>query len=138
VAICVVDCSVALSWFMPDEGSPATERLLDEIGDGGALVPALWPTELANSLLVAQRRRRITPAQRAAILQRAGRLPIAIDDRTATLAFSQQAGRLAEAHDLTVYDATYLELARRERLPLATLDRALGRAAERVGVAVLP
>jgi predicted nucleic acid-binding protein len=138
MASLVVDCSVVLGWLLPDERSPVTARLLDRVTDEGALVPALWPTELANALLVAERRGRITGEQRSAALDEVADLPIAIDERTAALAFSRQASSLAEAHGLTVYDATYLELARRERLPLASLDRALRSAAGRVGVALLP
>lgn len=133
---CVLDSAMALSWFLPGEGSAETELVLQRVTAAGALVPSLWLLEVADVLLMAERRQRLTLAQRVRALTALGSLPIATDTETATHAWAQTIA-LAEAHGLTVYDATYLELALRAGLPLATLDEALARAGRTTGVAVL-
>jgi predicted nucleic acid-binding protein len=132
----VLDSSVALTWCFADEATQATDALLDDITANGALVPGLWFLELGNVLLAAERRRRITAADVAARLELISALPIYVDQQSIARAWTEIL-HLARAQNLTTYDATYLDLARRRHLPLATKDRALAEAARRVEVAVL-
>ena len=132
----VLDCSVALVWFLPGEESPGTKNLLDQVVETGALVPSLWRVEVANVLLMAERKHRISQAQPIRALTALAQLPIEIDTETAERAWGGTFD-LAMAHGLTLYDAAYLELSLRSGLPLATLDHALGCAARTSGVSVL-
>jgi predicted nucleic acid-binding protein len=100
------------------------------------MAPLLWPLEALNGLLVAERRRRLDAAKRAELAGLLRALPITLDDETADKSWGDTL-RLAEAFRLSVYDATYLELAQRRRLPLASMDRALRTAATALGVEVL-
>ncbi len=127
----VVDVSVAVAWLFADEVTPATEALLEHVVAEGAVVPALFPAEIANVLVQAERRGRITRALADRLLDVLAGLPIEVEApvRTPTRALD-----LARAHGLTVYDALYLESAIRRGLPLATRDRELQRAAEATGV----
>jgi predicted nucleic acid-binding protein len=133
----VIDASVALSWFLQDEESPASDRLFALVADEGAVVPSLWRLEIANALQVAVRRNRIDRAYRDGTIQRAGRLPIEVDPETDTHAWTRTL-HLSERHNITVYDAAYLELALRRGVPLATRDQDLAKAALDSGVTVLP
>ncbi len=133
---CVLDSSVALAWVLPGEGSDATEALLDEIATVGAAAPGLWPLETANVLLQAEKARRITQEERRRSLATLAALPIHIDPATAAQAFGRTLS-LAEKQGLTLYDASYLELALRLSLPLASLDKKLRHAAAACGVALL-
>lgn len=133
----VVDSSVALAWCFRDETTPETSRLLDIAGTEGAAVPNLFHLETTNVLLVAERRGRMSAADTADQIALLGSLPLAIDPHTAEEA-AHATLSLARIHRLTAYDAAYLELALRRRLPLATRDAALAAAAMAAGVAVLP
>jgi predicted nucleic acid-binding protein len=133
----VLDASMTLAWCFPDESTPCTEAILDHLSSGGeALAPAIWPFEVANALLVAERRKRITVAQVTSVLQRIARLPISIDHIRVDHAFGPIL-TAARAETLTEYDAAYLELALREGVPLATLDQRLKNAARRAGILVV-
>jgi predicted nucleic acid-binding protein len=132
----VLDNSVALAWCFEDEQTPAIMALLDRVVATGAMAPLLWPLEALNGLLVAERRRRLEPAKRAELAGLLRALPITLDDETADNSWEDTL-RLAERFTLSVYDATYLELAQRRRLPLASMDRALRSAAAALGVEVL-
>ena len=132
----VLDCSVAVSWCFADEASEAGDALLRRLAADGAVVPGLWFLELANVLLGAVRRGRASHAEIHAFLGQLERLPVTKDAKTADRAFGQTLA-LAAAHDLTAYDAAYLELAMRRGLPLATRDAALIRAARATGVELL-
>jgi predicted nucleic acid-binding protein len=129
----VLDGSVTLVWGFADEGDDYAAAILDRIPDLQAHVPGLWPLEVANALLVGERRGRTTPADVAHFLTLLGTFPIAVDDRTVARAWVE-AMHLARAHRLSAYDASYLELAMRLGLPLATLDDELKAAAAAVGV----
>jgi predicted nucleic acid-binding protein len=133
---CVLDSALALACVLPGEGNAHTEAVLDQVTDAGALVPGSWPLEIANVLVMAERRNRITQAQRTRVLGGLGALSIDIDRDTANRAWAGIID-LAQAQGLTVYDAAYLELARRSGLPLATLDQDLARAGRKPSVAVL-
>jgi len=130
----VVDTSVTLAWFFEDETTPETEAALDLLSHDEAAVPALWRLEVANALLVAERRKRITEAQGARFLDALARLPIRVDDTGPSSAALVSVGR---QHSLSAYDAAYLVLAERLGAPLATLDKSLATAAQTAGVALL-
>jgi predicted nucleic acid-binding protein len=99
-------------------------------------VPGLWSLEIANGLVTGERRGRIRPAESAAFVALLEELPIVADGATGARALHETMN-LAREHGLTAYDAAYLELAMRLGLPLATGDRSLAAAAERVGVVTL-
>lgn len=124
----VLDCSVTLSWYFEDERTEASRAVLDQVVEEGAIVPPLWRFEVANGLQMAVRRRRIDGSFRDETLADLAELDILSDPDSDGQAWSSTL-RLADRHRLTVYDAAYLELAQRRRLPLATLDLALSRAA---------
>lgn len=132
----VVDASVALSWAFTDEGGDVSTRALDRLRDDEAFVPALWGLEVANGLLTAERRSRITPAETVDFCRLLLSLPIAVDPAERRRGFDVLAP-LARAHDLTSYDSAYLELAARLAAPLATLDGRLRDAARDAGVTLL-
>jgi predicted nucleic acid-binding protein len=132
----VLDSSATLAWVHGDERTPAIEAVFDRVADRGAVVPSLWHLEVANSLTVAVRRKRISPAERADALSDLAQLDVSVDDETEQHAW-RATTQLADLLGLSVYDAAYLELAQRKRLPLVTLDKALIRAAEAAGVEVL-
>lgn len=129
----VVDALIAGSWAFEDENNSDAAIAFEKVASGSALVPGHWWFELRNALLVNERRGRITEAGTSRFLRDLARLPIDVDrapDETALLT-------LARRHRLTVYDAAHLELARREGLPLASLDGDLRKAAPAEGVPLL-
>jgi predicted nucleic acid-binding protein len=133
----VIDASVALAWCFDDEATPATRALLDRFEDEHAEVPSLWHLELANALASSERNRRITAARISEFIALIDGLPIVIDEQTATVALSTMLD-LARREGLSAYDASYLELAMRRGVPLATKDKDLAQAAQRAGVSLLP
>jgi predicted nucleic acid-binding protein len=133
----VVDASVGFSWVHESQATAETDKLLDEVASGhAAVVPSMWFLEIANVLLMAQRRRRLTAAQRRTALATLGGLGLVVDEEGHRTAFFKTS-ELAEKHRLTVYDAAYLELASRRKLPLASRDEALVAAAKQCGIKVL-
>ena len=132
----VLDSSATLAWIYSDEITNPIRRLFDAVGDEGAVVPALWRLEIANSLTVALRRGRIDANFRRAALTDLALLDIAIDDQTDVHAWGETL-RVADSFQLTVYDAAYLELAQRRNLALATLDRELRAAATSLGLRLM-
>jgi predicted nucleic acid-binding protein len=132
----VLDDSVALTWCFEDERTPATTALLVQIGESGALAPGLWTLEALYGLLVAERRGRLDASRRHRLAGFLHALPIKLDDETANRAWTETL-RLAERFGLSAYDASYLELAQRHRLPLASLDQDLRAAATALGLHVL-
>ena len=126
----VVDASIVVAPVL-EETQPQADLLLARRDEW--IVPALWWFELRNALVVNERRGRVTEERTALFLKNIAQFPITIDrtpDEAAIMTLTRR-------HRLTVYDAAYLELALRERLPLATLDALLAAAAGREGVAVL-
>jgi predicted nucleic acid-binding protein len=132
----VLDASMTLSWAFEAESTPFTVAVLRSLETVQALAPALWAFEVASVLSVAERRGRMNAAAQTAFLERLRSLPIAIEHRPAAW-LAQQILPLARTHRIGAYDAAYLELAIRERLPLATLDGDLRRAASAAGVALV-
>jgi len=134
----VLDSSVTAAWFFHDEATPSTDELLDQLNDDGrARVVAHWALEVGNTLLTGERRKRCSAADTSHFLAILDALPIEADQETASRANTTTLA-LARAHNLTLYDGAYLELAMRCSLPLATLDRDLRTAAKKSGVVCLP
>lgn len=129
----VIDSSISLAWCFPDENDDYSQTVLDVLAFEQALVPDLWRLEVVNALLVGERRKRSTQANTATWMGFLSSLPIAVDEETNAHAFGDTLS-LARAHNLSAYDAAYLELAMRRRLPLATLDDKLRAAAQAAGV----
>jgi predicted nucleic acid-binding protein len=132
----VVDTSIALAWCFDDERTQPVVDLLYRVGQTGAVAPILWPLEALNALLMAERRRRVDAGRRHRLVGFLRALPVTLDAETADQAWTATI-RLAQRHRLTVYDAAYLELAQRRKLPLATLDEDLIKAANALGTTVL-
>ena len=130
----VVDASVVVAWLFDDEEEPRADRVLEQLKEDGAVVPHLWHLETRNVLLIAERRGRLSAGGVKERLDALKGLPIRTDEGSDL----QSAFDLARAHGLSFYDATYLELAKRESAELATLDGALGRAAVAEGVPLSP
>jgi predicted nucleic acid-binding protein len=132
----VVDCSVTMAWYFADEKCEYADAILEGMtGSLRIVVPSLWPLEVANVLVCAERRGRSTPSQAAAWLPLLEALPIVVDSQTGVRAWNDTLD-LARLHSLSVYDAAYLELALRRGIPLATLDRKLSAASPKAGVAL--
>lgn len=121
----VLDASVAASWAFPDEASSSSAKALALLANDSALVPTLFWFELRNILAANERRGRIREASTRAFLRDIAILPI----RTDSVHDEDEVMRIARTYQLTVYDASYLELASRHKTSLATLDRQLARAA---------
>ncbi len=120
----VLDASVTLSWFFEDESTEYTESILNALENGKAFVPCIWPLEVGNALLVAERRRRLKRTRIFKILNALQQLPIHVEmDRPERV--WGQIFSLAREHQLSTYDAAYLDLAIRLDLPIATQDRGL-------------
>jgi len=132
----VVDASIALAWGLPDESSAYADAVLTVVERDGLRVPDLWPREIANGLVVAYRRRRITSADERAFLAALSHLRIDVEQPPSPLTVIRDATAAAVRYGLTAYDAAYVDLAAREGLRLATLDAPMRQAAEQSGVAV--
>jgi predicted nucleic acid-binding protein len=129
----VLDSSVCLSWFFPDERTSFTDTALDVAAKEECWVPSLWRLEFSNALLVAERRRRLTHAERLQMLDEASRLTLRVDTHVHDL---RQLSSLASQHGLSTYDATYLELALRLGASMITLDKELATAGNAAGLEV--
>jgi predicted nucleic acid-binding protein len=134
----VLDASVAMTFFLESRATAETDVLLERLFSERAAVPVFWPYEVANGVLKAARRDRpsetVTESQLALLEIMVARCDLSSSDGV----IRERSYALARRHRLSSYDAAYLELAVRLALPLATLDRALIRAAAAEGVAVLP
>lgn len=124
----VLDCSITMTWCFLDEATRYTRDVRDSLIDATVVVPSLWPLEIANVLWGSECKKRITRLQSSRFLDMLESCPIVIDDATSRLARTSIL-ELARTNKITVYDAAYLELAIREQLPLATLDKLLLQAA---------
>ena len=132
----VLDCFVAMSWCFEDEADAYSDRVLDLLAEGEGHVPNLWLLEVANVLIMAERRGRLAEADSANFIELLRSLPIVVDEE----ASSQAIGPIlasSRAYGLTSYDAAYLELAMRQGLPLATHDKSLRTACKKSGVKLL-
>lgn len=132
----VVDASMTMAWCFPDEATSATRALLRQLRQSSAYAPAIWILEVTNILLIAERRQRTSQQQTARFTRLLRALPIMIEADSVTTAFGSVLP-LARMHNLSSYDAAYLDLAMRHGLPLATLDARLRTAAIHAGVTIL-
>jgi predicted nucleic acid-binding protein len=129
----VVDNSIVMSWCFQDEANDYADAVLNSLTDAAAIVPSIWPLEVLNVLLVAERQQRLQQKDSARFLALLSQLPIMVDQ-------SRLEGRMGEllvlgrANQLSSYDASYLELAMRQGVPIATLDQKLMAAARSVAV----
>lgn len=131
---CVIDASVALAWIHPSQATPETDELLAQLGSGTeVIVPSIWFLEVANALLVLERRKKLTKKERGEALKQLTGLKISMDEEGSRFVFTATSD-LAEKHNLPVYDASYLELALRRKLSLSSRDGPLRQAAKRSGV----
>lgn len=129
----VLDCSITLAWYFKDEANTYADSIRDHFYLAEAFVPAIWPLELANALLTGERRKRSTQSQASRWMGYLDSLPITIDYALSPRTL-QDILSLARAENLSAYDASYLELAIRRGLPIATLDDKLMTAASAVGI----
>jgi predicted nucleic acid-binding protein len=130
----VLDASVTVAWCVEDERTKFSEGVLDLLAQGAqALAPTIWPLEIANALLTAERRKRISLARITTLLQTIAALPISVMPSDAKFVFEQMLPS-ARQHGLALYDAAYLQLAMQHGLPLATIDERLRRSARVAGV----
>lgn len=133
----VLDTSVSLSWFVDDPVPDLAVRARDALRSGSsALVPHLWHLEMANGLILAERRGKMTKSAVDLGLDRLEALLSTVIENDSGTILLRQAQSSARSFSLTAYDAVYLETALRENLPLATLDRALNRAAIEAGAQI--
>jgi predicted nucleic acid-binding protein len=131
----VIDASVVMAWCFEDEANPYADEVLESFTRATALAPIIWPLEVSNVLVVAERRGRITAADAVRFLNLLRQLPIIVVEEAATRIFGEILA-LARQQGLSVYDAAYLDLAMRSGLPLATQDAVLREAAARCGVRI--
>jgi len=134
----VLDASVALRWFLDNPIPPFANRVKQHLLKGArAVVPALWHLEMSNGLVVAQRRSILTAADvDQAVIDLEQFVTLAVDTETSVVS-ARQSLATARAFQLSAYDAVYLDLARSQRLTLATLDDRLRAAATQAGVSLL-
>jgi predicted nucleic acid-binding protein len=137
MATFVADASVTLPWCFQDEATAWTDGLLDRLRGGDRIaVPAHWPTEISNGLLMGLRRKRIPPGRPQLFWDQLAILPIDVEPPLTSVQ-AKAVLTLCEVHGLTVYDAAYLELAMRKGLPLATQDSDLVKAAQLEGASMV-
>lgn len=129
----VMDCSITMAWCFEDESNDETDAVLEHLKVATAIVPTIWPLEVANVLLIAKKKKRITAVQTESFIDALSALPIVVDKSTTARAM-HSIFTLAIQSDLTVYDAAYLELAIREKIPLLTLDKGLIKAAKKLHI----
>lgn len=131
----VIDASVALAWCFPDEASNYADEVLVALEGNAVLVPTLWPIEITNALLVAERRDRVKQSEIRRFVELLSGLTVIMASQTV----AQSVGGilpLAREHGLSAYDAAYLEVALRHGAPLATLDKNLETSGRKAGVEI--
>lgn len=131
----VLDCSMTMAWCFRDEGGARPQSVFSSFETAAAIVPGIWPLEVANVLVVCERRNRLTAADVATFINMLKKYPIDVDEGAMRNAFGDILS-LARAHRLTAYDAAYLELALRTGCPLASLDADLNASAAALGIAM--
>ena len=131
----VLDCSMAMFWCFSDERSDYSDRVLESLQTDEAIVPSIWILEILNVLLVAERTKRLREADSSRFLQLISELPIS-EIASSSRSESSTILTLARQNNLSSYDASYLDLAIREGVPMATQDRRLIKACRKSGVTV--
>jgi len=132
----VIDCSVVMAWCFEDEADKYADSILDMLASAEAVVPSIWALEVANVLLVGERRNRLKEADTARFIELLRELPISVDNETSDHAMREILS-IGREQGLSSYDAAYLELAMRHGLALATRDTALRKAAKKSGVKLI-
>lgn len=132
----VVDNSVVMAWCFDDEADSYADAIQDLLAHNFAFVPSIWPLAVANVLLVAERKKRITKSASGHFVEMLSQLPIAVDSTEPERVFHDIMS-LARQYKLTSYDASYIELAIRKGLPIASLDKAILKAAKDIQVQIL-
>jgi predicted nucleic acid-binding protein len=133
----VLDCSVAAAWCFADEKNSYVDTVLESFSEGyEALVPSLWVLEVVNVLALAERRKRLLPAETEHFFELYSTLPIVLDQAMTTVTEHRELLPLCRAQGLTAYDAAYLQTAIRSGIPLATQDEPLRAACRKCGVSV--
>ena len=132
----VVDNSVVMSWCFNDEASKYGDSVLDRLAQSTAMVPPIWPLEVVNVLLVAERRNRLKQVDSVRFITLLSQLPIVVEHEGPERKMKDLLS-LGRANNLSSYDAAYLDLAMRNDCPIATLDKKLIEAAKNVDVAIL-
>jgi predicted nucleic acid-binding protein len=131
----VVDNSVVMSWCFKDETTNYADTVLDRLTELVAVVPSIWPLEVVNVLLVAERQKRLSESDSTRFLTLLSQLPILVEyDRPEMM---KELLALARSNNLSSYDASYLDLAMRKGVPIATLDNKLIKAAKRIDIPIL-
>ncbi len=133
----VVDNSIVMAWCFDDEANAYTDSIQNRLIENTAYVPAIWPLEVTNVLLVAERTKRIGRANSGYFITLLSQLPIKVSPTGAESAFHDIIS-LARQYRLSSYDASYLELAIRKGLPIASLDSAIVRAAKALKILINP
>lgn len=132
----VIDNSVVMSWCFKDETSKYTDAILERLGRATAYVPAIWPLEVCNVLLVAERRKRLHQKDSAHFISLLLELPIIVEQESPERMLSEIIS-LAREFKMSSYDASYLDLAMRKGLSIATNDKNMISAARKCGVAIV-
>jgi predicted nucleic acid-binding protein len=132
----VIDNSIVMTWCFIDEINPYADAVLEKLSEAEAVVPTIWPLEVANVLLVAERRKRLREIDSVRFISLLSQLPIHVEQAWPERSMIELLS-LGRANDLSSYDASYLDLAMRHGLPIATLDQKLVEAAKRMEVPIL-
>jgi predicted nucleic acid-binding protein len=130
----VVDISVVMSWCFKDETNNYADTVLDRLTELVVVVPSIWPLEVVNVLLVAERQKRLSESDSIRFLTLLSQLPILVEYERPEM--MKELLALARSNNLSSYDASYLDLAMRKGVPIATLDNKLIEAAKRIDVPI--
>ena len=131
----VVDNSVVMSWCFKDETNKYADTVLDKLTESAAVVPSIWPLEIVNVLLVAERQKRLSESDSIRFITLLSQLPIIVEDERPKMMMKELLA-LARRNNLSGYDASYLDLAMRKGFPIATSDNKLIEAARRTDVSI--
>jgi predicted nucleic acid-binding protein len=132
----VIDNSIVMTWCFIDEANQYADAVLEHLSEATAIVPPIWPFEVVNVLLVAERRQRLRELDSVRFLSLLSQLPIYVEQAWPEISMKDLLA-LGRAHELSSYDASYLDLAMGQGLPMATLDRKLLEVAKRMEVPIL-
>ena len=132
----VVDNSVVMSWCFKDETNQYADAILDRLSDATAFVPSIWPLEVVNVLLVAERKKRLSEADSVRFITLLSQLPIIVEHERPERMMKDLLA-LARSNNLSSYDASYLDLSMRKGIPISTLDTRLITASKKTNIPIL-
>ena len=132
----VVDNSVVMSWCFKDETNQYADAILDCLSEATAFVPSIWPLEVVNVLLVAERKKRLSEADSVRFITLLSQLPIIVEHERPERMMKDLLA-LARSNNLSSYDASYLDLSMRKGIPIATLDTRLIEASKKTNIPIL-